>query len=88
MDGTLNYAKYSHLKVTPKRIRNDTSIYNTYKHKGVPSIPVCNVGFEAIKAAVFPAKTNYLYFMKSKNGTHDFSRNYSTHLRNIKRVTK
>ncbi len=88
MDGTLNYGKYSHLRVTPQRIRNDTSIYNTYKLKGVPSIPVCNVGFEAIKAAVFPADTDYLYFVKSKSGTHKFSRNYSTHLRNIKHVTK
>jgi hypothetical protein len=26
--------------------------------------------------------------MKSKNGTHDFSCNYSTHLSNIKRATK
>lgn len=88
MDGTLNYGKYSHIKITPKRIREDNSIYNTYKNRGVPEIPVCNVSFEAIRAAVFPAKTDYLYFMKSKNGGHDFSRNYSTHLRNIKHVTK
>ncbi len=88
MDGTLNYGKYSHFKVTPKRIRNDLSIYNTYIHSGVPAIPVCNVSTEAIKAAIFPARTNYLYFMKSKNGTHDFTCNYSTHLRNIKRATK
>jgi len=88
MDGTLNYGKYSHMKVTPARIRTDKSIYNTYKHKGVPSIPVCNVSFEAIRAAVFPAKTKYLYFMKSKSGLHDFSCNYSTHLRNIKHATK
>ncbi|MDD3834321.1 MAG: endolytic transglycosylase MltG [Sulfurimonas sp.] len=88
MDGTLNYGKYSHIKVTPQRIREDESIYNTYKHSGIPSLPVCNVSFEAIRSAVFPAKTSYLYFMKNKNGTHDFSRNYSTHLSNIKHVTK
>lgn len=88
MDGTLNYGKYSHIKITPKRIREDDSIYNTYKNRGIPEVPVCNVSFEAIKAAVFPAKTDYLYFMKSKSGGHDFSRNYSTHLRNIKHVTK
>ena len=88
MDGTLNYGKYSHMRVTPKRIREDTSVFNTYKHKGIPKIPVCNVSNDAIKAAIFPAKTDYLYFMKSKNGTHDFSRNYSTHLKNIKRATK
>lgn len=88
MDGSLNYGKYSHVKVTPKRIKEDNSIYNTYKHRGVPEIPICTVSFEAIRAAVFPAKTSYLYFMKSKSGTHNFTRNYSTHLRNIKRATK
>ncbi len=88
MDGTLNYGKYSHQKITSKRIREDNTLYNTYKNRGVPRIPVCNVSFEAIRAAVFPAKTNYLYFMKSKSGGHDFSCNYSTHLSNIKRVTK
>ena len=88
MDGTLNYGKYSHVKVTPKRIREDTTSYNTYKHKGVPNLPVCNVSLDAIQAAIFPAKTDFLYFMKSKEGTHDFTRNYSTHLKNIKRATK
>jgi len=88
MDGTLNYGKYSHQRVTPERIREDTSLYNTYKHKGVPQIPVCNVSMDALRAAIFPAQTEYLYFMKNKKGTHDFSRYYSTHLENISRVTK
>jgi len=88
MDGTLNYGKYSHVKVTAKRIREDKTKYNTYLHKGIPSVPICNVSFEAIRAAVFPAKTNYLYFMKNKKGVHDFACNYSTHLHNIKRATK
>jgi UPF0755 protein len=88
MDGTLNYGKYSHVKVTASRIRNDKSIYNTYKHKGIPSVPVCTVGFDAIKAAIFPAKTDYLYFVKSKSGKHKFACNYSTHLRNIRHATK
>ena len=40
MDGTLNYGKYSHVKVTPERIREDNSTFNTYKHKGLPSSPI------------------------------------------------
>ena len=88
MDGTLNYGKYSHQRITAQRIRKDTSQYNTYKYKGLPPLPVCNVELAAIKAAIFPEKTEYLYFMKGKNGTHDFSRYYSTHLRNIRSVTK
>lgn len=88
MDGTLNYGKYSHTKVTPAMIKEDTTTYNTYLYKGIPEFPVCNVSVDAIKAAIFPAKSDYLYFMKSKDGTHDFSRNYSTHLGNIERATK
>jgi len=88
MDGTLNYGKYSHVKVTARRIRNDMSIYNTYKHKGIPETPVCTVSVEAIRAAIFPAKTDYLYFVKSKTGIHKFSCNYSTHLANIRHATK
>lgn len=88
MDGTLNYAQYSHLRVTPKRIREDRSSYNTYKHKGIPKNPVCNVGLDAIRAAIFPAKSSYLYFVKNKNGTHSFSCNYSTHLKNIRLLQK
>lgn len=88
MDGTLNYGKYSHKRVTASRIRRDKSRYNTYMYRGLPPSPVCNVELAAIKAAIFPAKTDYLYFMKSKKGTHSFSRYYSTHLDNIRSVTK
>lgn len=88
MDGTLNYGKYSHIKITSKRIKEDNSYYNTYKYSGIPKYPVCNVSLDAIRAAIFPAKTNYLYFMKNKKGIHDFTCHYSTHLTNIRRATK
>jgi len=84
MDGTLNYGQYSHVKITPQRIREDTSPYNTYMYKGLPPSPICSVSKEAIFAAIFPKATNYLYFVKNKNGTHTFSQNYETHLENIK----
>ncbi|NCD12656.1 MAG: endolytic transglycosylase MltG [Epsilonproteobacteria bacterium] len=84
MDGTLNYGEYSHTKVTPQRIREDTSSYNTYLHKGLPQNPICSVSKEAIFAAIFPKTTNYLYFVKNKNGTHTFSQNYERHLENIR----
>ena len=84
MDGTLNYGIYSHSKITPKRIKGDKSSYNTYKHKGLPKNPVCNVSKEAILAAINPAKTDYLYFMKSSRGGHSFSKDYKKHIKNIK----
>ncbi|WP_425596325.1 endolytic transglycosylase MltG [Nitrosophilus kaiyonis] len=88
MDGTLNYGKYSHIKVTPKRIKNDNSSFNTYKNRGLPPYPVCTVSLDAIKAAIFPAKVSYLYFVKNKNKKHLFSSTYKKHLMNIKAVKK
>jgi UPF0755 protein len=87
MDGSLNYGKYSHTKITPERLKEDKSFYNTYKFKGLPKEPVCNVSKEAILAAIKPAKTNYLYFVKGKNG-HIFSKEYKSHLKNIKKRKK
>jgi len=86
MDGTLNYGKYSHVKVTPKRIKTDTSGFNTYAHKGLPPYPVCSVSIDAIKATLNPKKTDYLYFMRNKSGVHDFTRSYNEHLKNINRA--
>ena len=86
MDGTLNYGKYSHLKVTPERIRNDKSRFNTYKYKGLPHSPIGAVSFDAIIAAIKPAKTNYLYFMKNAQGVHDFTQSYKTQRKNIRKA--
>ena len=80
MDGTLNYGEYSHIKISPERIRNDDSFYNTYKYEGLPKEAVCNVSLEAIRAAIFPAKTKFLYFMRDKStGKHIFTTNIKDH---------
>jgi len=86
MDGTLNYGKYSHIKVTPQRIRTDLSTFNTYKHKGLPNSPIGSVSTAAIKAAIHPAKTNYLYFMRNTKGVHDFTDTFKKHRKNIKKA--
>jgi len=84
MDGTLNYGIYSNQKVTPQRIREDTSPYNTYKYTGLPPDPVGSVSIDAIKAAINPARTDYLYFVRGKDGTHNFSKTYEQHLHYIR----
>ena len=86
MDGTLNYGLFSHQKITPERIKKDTTPFNTYRHLGLPPYPVCIVGLDAIKAAIKPAKTNYLYFVKGANGRHKFTNSYKKHLLNIQSV--
>ncbi len=85
MDGTLNYGRYSHLKVTPRRIREDNSSYNTYKIPGLPPYPVCAVSMEALDAALSPAKADYLYFVRGEGNRHIFTKSYKAHLREIHR---
>jgi len=83
MDGTLNYGNYSYIPITAKRIKIDNSNYNTYKHYGLPKNPVCVVSKNALLAAIFPAKVNYLYFYKCGKKTV-FSNNYQVHLKHIR----
>ncbi|WP_210402407.1 endolytic transglycosylase MltG [Nautilia sp. PV-1] len=87
MDGSLNYGEYSHQPITPQRIKNDNTRYNTYKFYGLPPDPVCIPSPEAIIAAIFPDKTKYLYFYKCGK-RHLFATTYKQHLRNIRRCKK
>ncbi len=83
MDGALNYGAYSHTKITPQMIQNDTTSYNTYRHDGIPEAPVGSVSFKAIQSALFPANVDYLYFVRNKKGVHSFSKTYGEHLENF-----
>lgn len=84
MDGSLNYGQYSHTKITPERIRNDTSPYNTYKYKGVPPYPTGSVSLQAIESVLQPAQVDYLYFVRDRaTGTHKFSKTYEEHRSNF-----
>lgn len=53
--------------------------YNTYVHAGLPPGPICNPGLASLTAVLNPAKTDYLYFVSKKNGTHHFSKTAEEH---------
>lgn len=58
------------------------SPYNTYRIQGMPPAPICNPGLDAIKAAVSPAETKYLYFVakgESDPGAHAFASTLAEH---------
>ncbi len=64
------------------------SPYNTYLYKGLPPGPICSPGLASIKAAIEPAKTDYLYFVSNGDGTHTFSRTWEEHKEAAERFRK
>lgn len=69
-------------QLTRKDLEID-SPYNTYKYYGLPPAPICNPGRDAIEAAVNPEFSDYLYFVASGNGGHNFAKSLNEHLSNV-----
>lgn len=59
------------------------SQYNTYRTFGLPPGAICSPGLAAIEAALSPAKTDYYYFLCSKEKKAVFSRTYAEHMRAV-----
>jgi UPF0755 protein len=60
--------------------------YNTYLHPGLPPGPVANPGIRSLRAAIDPAKTDYLYFVAAganPQGRSLFARTIEEHQRNV-----
>jgi UPF0755 protein len=66
-------------------LSRDTA-YNTYLHTGLPPGPVANPGARSLRAAMEPAKTDYLYFVAAganPQGKSLFSRTLDEQQRNV-----
>lgn len=59
------------------------SPYNTYRHTGLPPGPICNPGVAALKAAVSPAQTDFLYFVADAQGHSRFSATLEEHAKQV-----
>lgn len=57
----------------------EDSPYNTYTNKGLPPGPINNPGFDAIRAAVNPTKTDYLYFLTGNDGQMYYAKTFEQH---------
>ena len=73
-------------EVKPLLTIADTQIkspYNTYIVAGLPPGPISNPGRASLQAVLYPQKTDYLYFVAKKDGSHAFAVTYNQHLQNI-----
>jgi UPF0755 protein len=59
------------------------SPYNTYRHTGLPPGPICNPGVAALKAALAPASTDFLYFVADAQGHSRFSATLKEHAQQV-----
>jgi peptidoglycan lytic transglycosylase G len=59
------------------------SPYNTYRHAGLPPGPISNPGMAALRAAMDPARTDYLYFVADAQGHSVFSATLKEHAKQV-----
>jgi UPF0755 protein len=86
IDASVLYALGHHKqKVMLADLKVD-SPYNTYQHPGLPPGPICSPGLDSIKAALRPARAEYLYYVARTDGRHIFSTTLAEHNAAVKRA--
>ncbi len=86
-DPTAQYNFVGEMERAVTAIRT-SSAFNTYLNAGLPPGPIANPGLASIEAALYPAHTDYLYFVARDDGTHVFSRSFKEHQRAIENVRR
>ena len=59
------------------------SPYNTYIYKGLTPTPISNPGLDAIKAAIAPQDSPYLFYLHGNDGVVHYAVTYKEHQKNI-----
>ena len=92
VDSTIQYAKGQNISnkkwwepVTLEEYKTVRSDYNTYLFVGLPPGPISNPGLVAIRAAVSPADTDYLYYLHDKDRKIRYAKTLSEHNANIQK---
>lgn len=77
---TVQYILKERKKVLSNQETAIDSPYNTYKYEGLPVGPIAAPGHASIQAALYPAETEYLYFLATADGSKNlFSKTFQEH---------
>jgi UPF0755 protein len=92
-DATIEYVLDEDLGDLPagqlaENLRELDSPYNTYRYSGLPPTPISNPGRAAIEAVLYPAETEYLYYITGNDGDFYYANTYDGHLLNIDRYLR
>ena len=82
VDATFMYLlgkKSSELTVSDLKMK---SAYNTYQNKGLPAGPIANPGIVAIRAAIIPTESPYLYYLSDNNDEMHYAKTFEEHKAN------
>lgn len=78
-DATLQYILDKRkLSLTAEDLKMDSG-YNSYLYAGLPPGSICNPGMDAINCALYPAETDYYYFLADGKGNTYFSTTNEEH---------
>ena len=91
LDASLQYAKGSrpYEPWWPKVVPDDKyidSLYNTYKHDGLPPEPIANPAPEAVLAALNPRNTDCIFYFHDTKSRFYCSVTYEEHVAKLKKV--
>lgn len=89
MDSTLQYALEKYGQRLLDSDKEVDSPYNTYRNPGLPPGPIASPGLASLRAALYPAQVDYLYFVSNADGkSHTFSATLEEHNRAVARFRK
>lgn len=82
-DATLRYVNGKESKKLTVEDLAEDNPYNTYVHYGLPPTPIGNPGLDAIRAAVYPKDSPYLFYLHDSDGKVHYAKTFEEHKKNI-----
>ena len=87
-DPTVIYGLGGLKRPLTRRDLETPSPYNTYLNRGMPPAPIGSPGLAALRAVLYPAETDYFFFVADGTGKHRFSRTNDEHNRTRREIRR